>query len=175
MAANFPATSPSFSNPTGSDYLNSPAHATQHSSANDEITAVAAKIGTGASTPVVNAYMKGSGTGTSAWTTIPAQNAWVTATYGATSTLDLSAGPKQRLTLTGDTTLALSNVLPGHVFIIELIQDASGGHTPTFFGTIVWPGGVAPTVTETASKADIYGFVQTSTDNFIGTIVGQNI
>lgn len=65
--ANFPDSLPSISNPTGSDYLNSPAHATQHSNVNDEVTAVATKIGTGDSTPTDGVYLKGDGTGTSAW------------------------------------------------------------------------------------------------------------
>jgi hypothetical protein len=74
--ANFPTSAPSFSNPSGTDYLNSPTHATQHSSANDEIVAVAAKIGTGASTPTSGTYLKGSGTGTSAWTSLTINRAF---------------------------------------------------------------------------------------------------
>jgi hypothetical protein len=66
--ANFPTSAPSFTNPGAGDYLNSPAHATQHSSNNDETVAIATKIGTGASTPVADTYLKGSGVGTSAWT-----------------------------------------------------------------------------------------------------------
>lgn len=65
--ANFPTTLPSISNPSGTDYLNSPAHATLHGSVNDEVTAVATKIGTGASTPALGQVLKGTGTGTSAW------------------------------------------------------------------------------------------------------------
>jgi hypothetical protein len=68
--ANFPTTLPSFSNPTANDYLNSPAHATEHSSNNDETVAVATKIGTGASTPVASTYLHGTGTGTSSWDAI---------------------------------------------------------------------------------------------------------
>lgn len=74
--SNFPTTLPSISNPTGTDYLNSPAHATQHSSVNDEVTAVATKIGTGASTPTNGTYLKGNGTGTSAWTSLTINRAF---------------------------------------------------------------------------------------------------
>ena len=74
--ANFPASSPSFTNPAAGDYLNSPAHATQHSGVNDEVVAIAAKIGTGASTPTSGTYLKGSGTGTSAWSTLTINRAF---------------------------------------------------------------------------------------------------
>lgn len=65
--ANFPTSLPSLVNPVATDYLNSPAHATQHGNVNDETTAVATKIGTGASTPTDNKVLRGTGTGTSAW------------------------------------------------------------------------------------------------------------
>ncbi len=110
---NFPTSLPSFSNPTGTDYLNSPAHATQHSTNNDETTAVATKIGTGSSTPVANKVLKGNGTGTSAWSDIPAQTPWVTAGDGSTITFDLSLGNKQVVTMAGNRILALSLQLSG--------------------------------------------------------------
>jgi hypothetical protein len=65
--ANYPTSLPSFSNPSASDYLNSPAHATQHSSNNDETVAIATKIGTGSSTPASGKVLRGTGSGTSAW------------------------------------------------------------------------------------------------------------
>ena len=173
--ASYPAAAPSFSNPVAGDYQNSPAHATQHSSNNDETVAIAAKVGTGASTPVVNQYLKGSGTGTSAWTTIPAQNAWVTETDGATVTFDLSAGPKQLVVLEGNRTLALSNVLTGHSFVLKLTQDGTGSRTVTWFATISWPGGVTPTLTTTASKSDVFGFIQTGSNTYDRFIVGMSL
>ena len=74
--ANFPGVLPSFSNPSASSYLNSPAHATQHGNANDEITAVATKIGTGASTPAAGKYLKGSAAGVSSWETLTINRAF---------------------------------------------------------------------------------------------------
>ena len=168
----YPTTLPSFSNPTSANYLNNPAHHTQHGSNNDETVAVATKIGTGASTPTANTVLKGSGAGTSAWSSIPTQSAWVTETDGATVTFDLSAGNKQRVTLGGNRTLALSNVLAGHVFVLSLIQGATGSRTVTFFTTIKWAGGTAPTLTTTATKADVFGFIQTSAGNYYGFVVG---
>jgi len=65
--ANFPGSLPSISNPSSTDNLSSPAHATIHGSVNDEVTAVATKIGTGSSTPTDGTVLSGNGTGTSTW------------------------------------------------------------------------------------------------------------
>ena len=45
MAAEFPAAVPTFTDPITSNRQNSPSHSTQHSKANDEITAIATLIG----------------------------------------------------------------------------------------------------------------------------------
>jgi microcystin-dependent protein len=45
MATNFPASLDTLSNPTGSNTLSSPSHASQHGNANDAIEAIQAKIG----------------------------------------------------------------------------------------------------------------------------------
>lgn len=74
--ANFPVSLPSFSNPSASSYLNSPAHATQHGNVNDEVTAVATKIGTGASTAASGKYLKGSAAGVSSWETLTINRAF---------------------------------------------------------------------------------------------------
>jgi hypothetical protein len=71
MATNFPGAADNnttLPNPGATDKQNSPDHASQHANANDAIKAVEAKVGTGASTPVVSTLLFGTGTGTSAWT-----------------------------------------------------------------------------------------------------------
>jgi len=45
MAINFPTALDTLTNPTATDYLNSPSHAGQHSDANDAIEAIQAKLG----------------------------------------------------------------------------------------------------------------------------------
>lgn len=100
---------------------------------------------------------------------------WNTATDGATVTFDLDIYKKHRVTLGDNRTLALSNVSAGDTFIISLIQDGTGGRTVTWFSTIKWADGVTPTLTTTANKADVFGFIQTSTGNYYGFIVGQNL
>lgn len=103
------------------------------------------------------------------------QTAWVTATDGATVTFDLSNGNKQLVVLGGNRTLALSNVTPGQVFMLKLTQDGTGSRTVTWFSTISWAGGSAPTLTTTASKSDLFGFIQTGSNTYDGFVIGQNI
>jgi hypothetical protein len=45
MSINFPTSLDTFTNPTATDYLNSPSHAAQHANANDAIEALQAKVG----------------------------------------------------------------------------------------------------------------------------------
>jgi len=99
----------------------------------------------------------------------------VTASDGATVTFDLADGNVQQVTLGGNRTLALSNVAVGQRFVIRLIQDGTGSRTVTWFTTIKWVGGSAPTLTTTASKIDVFGFICTSAGNYEGYIIGQNI
>lgn len=96
-------------------------------------------------------------------------------TDGATITFDLSASNIHGVTLGGNRTLALSNVSTGQVFILELTQDATGTRTVTWFTTIKWAGGAAPTLTTTANKRDTFGFRCTGTNTYDGFIIGQNI
>lgn len=93
-----------------------------------------------------------------------------------TATLDLSKGNIHHITMpAGNITIALSNGTAGQVFIIRILQDGSGSRTVTWFTTIKWAGGLAPTLTTTASKADTFGFEITGSNTYDGFIVGQSI
>lgn len=116
----------------------------------------------------------GNGTGAVKHTTSTYQDI-VSATDGTTVTFDLSDGNYQKVTLGGNRTLALSNVKVGQFFVIDLVQDGTGSRTVTWFTTIKWAGGSAPTLTTTASKIDSLGFVCTSSGNYQGYILGQNL
>lgn len=193
MASEYPGALPSFTNPTSTDYLNSPAHATQHADANDEITAIATKLGIGASAATgatSGDVLVADGTGSSAWGSTLAgvktfsgavtfsaatKSAVKADTDGATITFDLDVANIHTVTLGGNRTLAISNEDAGQVFILRLLQDGTGSRTVTWFSTIKWAGGSAPTLTTTAGKADVFGFLVTGTDAYDGFIVGQNI
>lgn len=108
-------------------------------------------------------------------TCIKSVQTWNTATDAATVTFNLSLGNLQTVTLGGNRTLALSNASTGQCFVIRLLQDGTGSRTVTWFSTIKWAGGSAPTLTTTASKADVLGFICTGTNTYDGFIVGQNL
>jgi hypothetical protein len=94
---------------------------------------------------------------------------------GATITFDMAASNIHTVTLGGNRILALSNVSVGQPFVIRLVQDDPGSRTVTWFSTIKWAGGSAPTLTTTANKIDVFGFLCTSSGNYDGFIVGQNL
>lgn len=102
-----------------------------------------------------------------------------TLTDGATITLDPRVSPKMQVTLGGARTLALagSRCYVGQVIILKLIQDATGSRTVTWFSTINWAGGSAPTLTTTASRADVIGLICTDTagPKFDGFVIGQGL
>ena len=96
-------------------------------------------------------------------------------TDAATITFDIGAYAKHTVTLGGNRTLALTNVGVGKVFIIRLKQDATGSRTVTWFSTLHWPGGSAPTLTTTASHWDVFAFMCTATGVYDGYIIGQDL
>jgi len=98
-----------------------------------------------------------------------------TDTDAPTIVMDLDASNVHVVTLGGDRTLSLSNVDVGQYFAIELIQDATGTRLVTWFSTIKWVGGTAPTLTTTPNKKDSFVFRCTSTNTFDGYIVGMSI
>lgn len=96
------------------------------------------------------------------------------ATDGATVTFDLSLGNIHTVTLGGNRTLAISNETAGQCFIVELIQDGTGSRTVTWFSTVKWAGGVAPTLSTGANDIDVFGFICTAADTYLGFVVGQD-
>lgn len=99
----------------------------------------------------------------------------VTLTDAATVTADGDVGNLFTVTLGGNRTIAVNNMDAGQAFLIRLVQDGTGSRTVTWFGTIKWPGGSAPTLTTSANEVDSFGFICTSTGNYDGYIVGQDL
>jgi hypothetical protein len=80
MAINYPTSLDTLTNPTSSDPLNSPAHATQHANENDIAEVLEAKVGIGAS-PAASAttgtvLTKTAVAGETAWTA-PSGYSWL--------------------------------------------------------------------------------------------------
>lgn len=94
----------------------------------------------------------------------------------ATATCDLSLSNEHRITMpAGNITIALSNDTNAQKFIISITQDGVGSRTVTWFSTIRWVAGTVPTLTTTASKRDVFGFIRTGSGTYDGFIIGQNI
>ena len=94
----------------------------------------------------------------------------------ATATLDLDLGNNHEIQMpAGNITIAISNETDGQFFVIDITQDGTGSRTVTWFTTIKWAGGSAPTLTTTANKRDSFGFKCTGTDTYDGFIIGLNI
>jgi hypothetical protein len=94
---------------------------------------------------------------------------------GATITFNMATSNIHNVVLGGNRTLAVSNVAVGQCFIIRLTQDGTGTRTVTWFTTLKWAGGAAPTLTTTINKADVFGFICTSANNYDAFVIGQNV
>lgn len=94
----------------------------------------------------------------------------------ATATLNLTAGKIHDITMpAGNITIAVSNEVNGQIFSTRVLQDGTGSRTVTWFSTIKWADGAAPTLTTDANKADTFIFRVTGTDTYDGFVVGQGI
>lgn len=91
-----------------------------------------------------------------------------TLTDGTNISWDLSANQVARVTLGGNRTLSNpTNKVEGNVYILIVKQDGTGGRTLSFSSDYKFAGGSAPTITTTASKADVLTFVCEGT-NLLG-------
>jgi hypothetical protein len=84
---------------------------------------------------------------------------------GTSTTLALTTGSVQTVTLSGNCTFTMPAATAGAS--ITLILTQGGTFTATFTG-VLWAGGTAPTITATANKRDILVFVSDGT-NWYGT------
>ena len=88
---------------------------------------------------------------------------------GTTQTLSLTSGTVQTVTMTGNCTFTMPTATAGKSFILIATQDGTGSRTATFT-SVKWAGGVAPTLTTTATTGrDIFTFVADGT-NWYGTV-----
>lgn len=81
---------------------------------------------------------------------------------GASKTINWNGGNEHKVTLTANCTLTFSNPLAGGRYVLLVFQDAAGGWAVTWPGSIVWPGGGVPAVSNTALKMDIFTFIYDS-------------
>ena len=87
---------------------------------------------------------------------------------GTSQTLALTNGTVQTVTMTGNCTFTMPTATAGKSFILIAVQDGTGSRTATFT-SVKFAGGVAPTLTTTATTGrDILTFVADGT-NWYGT------
>ena len=95
-------------------------------------------------------------------------------------TLDLSTAQTFNITLNQSITSFIITNVPtttSTTFLVKLTQDGTGGRSVTFAfqgATLYWAGGVAPTMTSTASKTDLFSFTTLDGSNYYGITAGQN-
>jgi hypothetical protein len=92
---------------------------------------------------------------------------------GASLTINWATAHTQLTTLTANCTFTFSNPVAGDVYVLYLKQDGTGTRTVTWPGSVLWPGGTAPTLTTTINKVDIITFTYDGT-NFRGVTSGLN-
>lgn len=96
-----------------------------------------------------------------------------TLTDGTTITWDVGSSPVAKVTLGGNRTLsAPTNGLTGQFISLAVIQDGTGSRTLTWNSAYEFTADTAPTLTTTASKADLFVF------KYNGTVwheVGRNL
>lgn len=95
-----------------------------------------------------------------------------TANTSTALTIDLANGTVQILTLTGNCTYTFPANTAGTSFFLIQKQDGTGSRTVTWDTDVKWPSSAAPTITSTASKADIFAFTCDGT-YWYGRVVGQ--
>lgn len=97
----------------------------------------------------------------------------VTANTSTAYTINLANGTVQILTLTGNCTYTFPANTAGKSFLLVQKQDATGSRTVTWDSDVKWPASTAPTITGTASKADVFAFTCDGT-YWYGRVIGQN-
>lgn len=147
-------------------------------------TGIATFLGTPSSANLASALTDETGSWSAVFATSPTLTTPVIAsikwgrvidTDGATITFDKNAADYHRVVLWGNRTLALSNMATWDRIILDLIQDGTWSRTVTWFTTILWAWGSAPTLTTTANKIDTFWFLCTSAGNYQGYIIWQNL
>jgi hypothetical protein len=69
---------------------------------------------------------------------------------GSAITINWANGDRQKLTMSASCTISFSNAIAGQILTLLVVENGTGGFTPTF-PTMKYPNGAATTFTTTAS------------------------
>jgi hypothetical protein len=84
-----------------------------------------------------------------------AYTATSTLTYAATTTVDWSVSNCFTITLTGNVTLAFTNVVDGQTINIKFVQDGVGSRLWSNPSLVKWPGGTTIALSTPAASIDL--------------------
>lgn len=144
--------------PGSGSATNSPSHAGLHDVEIQGLIAVQGKVGTGASTPVVNTLLRGTGTGTTAY-------AQAVLTTDVTGTLPVANGGSGVTSKTGTGNLVLSNSPTLSAPVFTSISNTGTLTLPTSTDTLV-----GRATTDTLTNKSIDGGSNTFTNIPVGSI-----
>jgi hypothetical protein len=104
----------------------------------------------------------GTGAGATALITAPGQintGYFDAGNAGVALAISWNNGMTQKVNMDANTVFTFNNPIAGvPEYRLDLVQTSGGSHTATWPGTIVWQGGMAPTLTTTAAATDICTF-----------------
>jgi hypothetical protein len=115
--------------------------------------------------PSLPASQIGSGTLALARLPVVLEQTQTVGNSGTSTTLALTTGSVQTVTLSGNCTFTMPSPTAGASITLILTQ---GGTFTATFTSVLWAGGTAPTITATSNKRDILVFVSDGT-NWYGT------
>lgn len=103
------------------------------------------------------------------------ENTNVVAASGAAYIVpDPSVATLHRIALNANCTFTFPSAAAGKSFMIEAVQDATGGRLATWPANVTWAGGAAPTLTTAAGKGDLLSFYCFDGANWLGAVVAEN-
>jgi len=72
-------------------------------------------------------------------------------------------------------TFTITGAANNQPFVVSILQGGTTVSTITsWFSTVRWAGGAAPTLTATLNKRDTFGFIRTGANTYDGFVIGQN-
>lgn len=96
------------------------------------------------------------------------------ASSGSALTLpDVTTATIHNITLTANCTFTFPAATSGKSFIVRIAYSSSGLNI-TWPASVVWPNGVAPTLTSTVAKRDVFSFACISSGEWMGFTAGLN-
>ncbi|NTW33764.1 MAG: hypothetical protein HGB12_14280, partial [Bacteroidetes bacterium] len=90
------------------------------------------------------------------------------------ATVDWNNSNVQEITLTANRSFTFNNGKNGGLYTLFINQDGTGGKTITWPANVKWAGGIAPTLTPTASAVDLIKFAYNGT-NYLGNSITLDI